>query len=166
MGTSYSDVTTSANTAVRNPDVRLININVAAFDASKHLALSLVGDALVTLEELLDLLDGYHVEADYRMQAERLHGEWDNEVERIYNIRHTPLPSQGELIGAVNELSDPSAIMVCAAGSLPGDLHKLWRTRHPQNYHMENGYSCMGYEIAWGPGIKKAAAWEHAYGCE
>src|SRR5258706_12320522 len=157
IGTRYSDFTTSSKTAFRNPDVRFININVAAFDASKHLALSLVGDALVTLEELLDLLDGYHVEADYRMQAERLHGEWDNEVERIYNIRHTPLPSQGELIGAVNELSDPSAIMVCAAGSLPGDLHKLWRTRHPKNYHMEYGYSCMGYEIAGGLGIKMAA---------
>ncbi len=156
IGTRYSDFTTSSKTAFRNPDVRFININVAAFDASKHLALPLVGDALVTLEELLDLLDGYHVEADYRMQAERLHGEWDNEVERIYNIRHTPLPSQGELIGAVNELSDPSAIMVCAAGSLPGDLHKLWRTRHPKNYHMEYGYSCMGYEIAGGLGIKMA----------
>ncbi len=156
IGTRYSDFTTSSKTAFRNPDVRFININVAAFDASKHLALPLVGDALVTLEELLDLLDGYHVEADYRMQAERLHGEWDNEVERVYNIRHTPLPSQGELIGAVNELSDPSAIMVCAAGSLPGDLHKLWRTRHPKNYHMEYGYSCMGYEIAGGLGIKMA----------
>jgi 3D-(3,5/4)-trihydroxycyclohexane-1,2-dione acylhydrolase (decyclizing) len=157
IGTRYSDFTTSSKTAFENPGVRFININVAAFDASKHLALPLVGDAQVTLEELLDLLDSYSVEANYRSQAEQLHGEWDREVERIYRAHHTPLPSQGELIGAVNELSDPSAIMVCAAGSLPGDLHKLWRTRHPKNYHMEYGYSCMGYEIAGGLGIKMAA---------
>jgi 3D-(3,5/4)-trihydroxycyclohexane-1,2-dione acylhydrolase (decyclizing) len=157
IGTRYSDFTTSSKTGFQNPAVRFINLNVAAFDASKHLALPLVGDALVTLEELLDLLDGYSVEANYRAQAERLHAEWDTEVERIYNIRHMPLPSQGELIGAVNELSEPSAIMVCAAGSLPGDLHKLWRARHPKNYHLEYGYSCMGYEIAGGLGIKMAA---------
>ena len=157
IGTRYSDFTTSSKTAFQNPEVRFININVTAFDASKHLALPLVGDARVTLEELLDLLDSYSVEANYRTQAERLHAEWDSEVERTYNVRHTPLPSQGELIGAVNELSDPSAIMVCAAGSLPGDLHKVWRARHPKNYHMEYGYSCMGYEIAGGLGIKMAA---------
>ncbi len=157
IGTRYSDFTTSSKTAFQNPEVRFININVTAFDASKHLALPLVGDARVTLEELLDLLDSYSVEANYRTQAERLHAEWDSEVERTYNVRHTPLPSQGELIGAVNELSDPSAIMVCAAGSLPGDLHKVWRVRHPKNYHMEYGYSCMGYEIAGGLGIKMAA---------
>src|SRR5438067_574200 len=157
IGTRYSDFTTSSKTAFQNPEVRFININVAAFDASKHLALPLVGDAKVTLEELLELLAGYFVEASYRAQAEQLHAEWDREVERIYHIRHTPLPSQGELIGAVNELSDPSAIMVCAAGSLPGDLHKLWRARHPKNFHLEYGYSCMGYEIAGGLGIKMAA---------
>src|SRR2546422_2806625 len=157
IGTRYSDFTTSSKTAFQHPDVRFININVAAFDASKHLALPLVGDALATLEELLELLTGYHVDESYRAQAERLHAEWDAEVERIYDIRHTPLPSQGELIGAVNELSSPDAIMVCAAGSLPGDLHKLWRARHPKNYHLEYGYSCMGYEIAGGLGAKMAA---------
>jgi 3D-(3,5/4)-trihydroxycyclohexane-1,2-dione acylhydrolase (decyclizing) len=163
IGTRYSDFTTSSKTAFQNPAVRFININVAEFDAAKHLALPLVGDAQVTLEELLSLLDSYHVEADYRAQAERLHGEWDAEVERIYNIRNTPLPSQGELIGAVNELSSPDAIMVCAAGSLPGDLHKVWRARHPKNYHLEYGYSCMGYEIAGGLGIKMAAPERDVY---
>ncbi len=163
IGTRYSDFTTSSKTAFQNPEVRFININVAPLDASKQFALPLVGDAKVTLEELLELLEPldksgvYRVEASYRAQAERLHAEWDAEVERIYAIRHMPLPSQGELIGAVNERSAPDAIMVCAAGSLPGDLHKVWRARHPKNYHMEYGYSCMGYEIAGGLGIKMAA---------
>ena len=130
---------------------------MSAFDAAKHTALSLVGDAQVTLEELLPLLAGYSVEPDYRSTSERLHEAWEEEVERIYSIRNTPLPSQGELIGAVNERSSPEAIMVCAAGSLPGDLHKLWRARHPKNYSLEYGYSCMGYEIAGGLGIKMAA---------
>jgi 3D-(3,5/4)-trihydroxycyclohexane-1,2-dione acylhydrolase (decyclizing) len=78
-------------------------------------------------------------------------------------VRNEPLPSQGELIGAVNELSSPDAIMVCAAGSLPGDLHKLWRARHPKNYHLEYGYSCMGYEIAGGLGAKMAAPHRDVY---
>ncbi len=157
IGTRYSDFTTSSKTAFENPEVRFVNINVTEFDAAKHHALSLVGDAKATLEELLVLLDGHHVDESYRSQAGQLHSAWEAEVARIYAIRHTPLPSQGELIGAVNEHSDPGAIMVCAAGSLPGDLHKLWRARHSKNYHMEYGYSCMGYEIAGGLGAKMAA---------
>ncbi len=156
IGTRYSDFTTASKTQFQHPDVRFVNINVAEFDAYKHAALPLVGDARVTLEELLELLEGYQVDEAYRAQAQRLHEEWEAEVDRIYAIRHQPLPSQGELIGAVNELSDPDGVMVCAAGSLPGDLHKLWRARHPKNYHLEYGYSCMGYEIAGGLGIKMA----------
>ncbi len=150
IGTRYSDFTTASKTAFQHPEVHFINLNVTEFDASKHLALPLVGDAKATLEELLALIDGYRVEESYRTQVEQLHTAWDAEVERIYAARNAPLPSQGELIGAVNELSAPDAIMVCAAGSLPGDLHKLWRARHPKNYHLEYGYSCMGYEIAGG----------------
>jgi 3D-(3,5/4)-trihydroxycyclohexane-1,2-dione acylhydrolase (decyclizing) len=163
IGTRYSDFTTASKTAFQHPDLRFININVASFDAAKHQALGLIGDARAALEELAQLLEGYHVDVEYRALAERLHGEWDAEVEQIYSLRLEPLPSQGELIGAVNELSDPSAIMVCAAGSLPGDLHKLWRARHPKNYHMEYGYSCMGYEIAGGLGIKMAAPERDVY---
>src|SRR5262249_20681308 len=129
----------------------------------KHLALALVGDAQATLEELATALAGYHVEADYEACARALHDEWEREVDRLYAIRNTPLPSQSELIGAVNDVSSPEAIMVCAAGSLPGDLHKLWRARHPKNYHMEYGYSCMGYEIAGGLGIKMAAPERDVY---
>jgi 3D-(3,5/4)-trihydroxycyclohexane-1,2-dione acylhydrolase (decyclizing) len=163
IGTRYSDFTTASKTAFQQPGVRFININVTEFDAAKHFALSLVGDARASLAELAELLEGYHVAAEYRAQAERLHAEWDAEVARIYAIRNTPLPSQGELIGAVNDLGDPAGIMVCAAGSLPGDLHKLWRARHPKNYHMEYGYSCMGYEIAGGLGIKMAAPEREVY---
>jgi 3D-(3,5/4)-trihydroxycyclohexane-1,2-dione acylhydrolase (decyclizing) len=157
IGTRYSDFTTASKTQFQHPNVRFININVTEFDAGKHYGLPVVGDARATLEELAQMLDGHHVDAAFQQEAEDLHALWEAEVDRIYAIRNTPLPSQGELIGAVNELSDPSAIMVCAAGSLPGDLHKLWRSRHPKNYHMEYGYSCMGYEIAGGLGAKMAA---------
>ena len=163
IGTRYSDFTTASKTAFQNPAVRFININVAEFDAHKHLALPLVGDARVVLEELTLLLSGYRVAADYRAHAQSRHDEWEAEVSRIYNIRHQPLPSQGELIGAVNELGDPEGVMVCAAGSLPGDLHKLWRARHPKQYHLEYGYSCMGYEIAGGLGIKIADPGREVY---
>lgn len=157
IGTRYSDFTSASKTAFQDPDVRFININVTEFDAYKHVALPLIADARVTLEELTDLLKGHQVEKNYREQAQQLHDEWQQEVDRIYAIRNELLPSQGELIGVVNELSEPDAIMINAAGSMPGDLHKLWRTRHPKNFHLEYGYSCMGYEIAGGLGIKMAA---------
>ena len=157
IGTRYTDFTTASKTLFRNPDVRFVNLNVAEFDAAKHSGLALVGDARVTLEELLPLLEGWQVAPDYRAQAERRNREWDEEVERIYHLGHAPLLSQGEVIGAVNTLSRPRDVVLCAAGSLPGDLHKLWRTRDPKGYHLEYGYSCMGYEIAGGMGVKMAA---------
>lgn len=163
VGTRYSDFTTASKTAWQNPDVRFININVAEFDAGKHYGLPVVGDAKVTLEELHELLEGYAVDPAYRAEAQRLHDEWDAEVQRIYDIRLSPLPSQGELIGVINELADPDAILVNAAGSMPGDLHKLWRATHPKNFHMEYGYSCMGYEIAGGLGAKMAAPEREVY---
>ena len=156
IGTRYSDFTTASKTAFQNPGVRFININVAEFDAYKHKALALVGDARVTLVELMAALEGYHTGTAYEAAAKALHDEWESEVQRIYDIRHEPQVSQGELIGAVNDSGDPEAVMVCAAGSLPGDLHKLWRSRHPKQYHLEYGYSCMGYEIAGGLGVKMA----------
>ena len=157
IGTRYSDFTSASKTAFQNPDVRFVNINVAEFDAYKHAALPLIADARVTLEELMGLLKGHHVGPDYQKKAQQLHKEWQEEVDRVYAIRNQPLPSQGELIGVVNELSEPDAVMINAAGSMPGDLHKLWRTRHSKNFHLEYGYSCMGYEIAGGLGIKMAA---------
>lgn len=163
IGTRYSDFTTASKTAFAEANVRFVNINVAEFDSHKHGALPLIGDARVTLQQLAEHLQDHTVADDYRQQAKRLHDEWEAEVDRIYAIRNQPLVSQGELIGAVNELGDPGGVMVCAAGSLPGDLHKLWRSRHPKNYHLEYGYSCMGYEIAGGLGIKMAAPDREVY---
>jgi len=163
IGTRYSDFTTASKTAFQHPQVRFINVNVAEFDAAKQGGLMLIGDARATLEELIAALAGYRVDPAYSATAHALHDAWEQEVARIYAIRHTPLPSQGELIGAVNEASHADAIMVGAAGSLPGDLHKLWRARHPKNYHLEYGYSCMGYEIAGGLGAKMAAPERDVY---
>ena len=156
IGTRYSDFTSASKTAFQNPDVRFININVAEFDAYKHAALPLTGDALVTLEELRSAVAGHRVEEDYRAKIVQFRTEWEQEVDRIYGIRKGPPISQGEVIGVVNAAVQTRDTMVCAAGSLPGDLHKLWRTNRPGGYHLEYGYSCMGYEIAGGLGVKMA----------
>ena len=163
IGTRYSDFTTASKTLFQNPAVRFININVASFDAAKLQALALVGDARVTIEELSELLGELRIDTEYREQIAHLRAGWESEVDRIYAIRHAPLLSQGEVIGAVNEYGDPGAVMVCAAGSLPGDLHKLWRARHTKQFHIEYGYSCMGYEIAGGLGVKMAAPEREVY---
>ena len=157
IGTRYSDFTTASKTQWQNPNVRFVNINVAEFDANKHCAMPVQGDACAVLEELGEALSGFQTDAAYQAKARALHDAWEAEVDRIYAIRNTPLTSQGELVGAINEIGRPESIMVCASGSLPGDLHKLWRSRHPKNYHLEYGYSCMGYEIAGGLGVKMAA---------
>ncbi|MGB8011859.1 MAG: 3D-(3,5/4)-trihydroxycyclohexane-1,2-dione acylhydrolase (decyclizing) [Terriglobales bacterium] len=156
IGTRHSDFTTASKTAFQNPDVRMININVAEFDASKHAALPLVADARTALDELSTALSSYRVAGSYASEIARLRDEWTSEVDRIYARRHGPPLSQGEVIGLLNSALGPRDVIVCAAGSLPGDLHKLWRTRDPKNYHMEYGYSCMGYEIAGGLGVKMA----------
>ncbi len=163
VGTRWSDFTTASKTAFQNPEVRFVNINVADFDAHKHAGLALVGDARSTLDTLSEALAGFEVEAKYREQTAEASQEWDREVERLYSLGHGPLPAQSEVIGAVNSFSEPEDVVVCAAGSMPGDLHKLWRTRDPKSYHVEYGYSCMGYEIAGGLGIKMAAPEREVY---
>jgi 3D-(3,5/4)-trihydroxycyclohexane-1,2-dione acylhydrolase (decyclizing) len=156
IGTRYSDFTTASKTAFQNPSVRFININVAEFDAYKHSALPLTGDARLTIAELQDALGSYSVEDSYRARTNDFRVRWEVEVDRIYGVQKTPPVTQGEVIGIVNNFTKPSDIVICAAGSLPGDLHKLWRTRQPGGYHMEYGFSCMGYEIAGGLGVKMA----------
>jgi 3D-(3,5/4)-trihydroxycyclohexane-1,2-dione acylhydrolase (decyclizing) len=155
IGTRYSDFTTASRTAF--PEARFVNVNVAAFDSAKHAGLAITADARETLRVLYRALDGWTTDATYREDAARLATEWDATVERAYHLGNTPLPAQSEVLGAVNDASAPHDVVVCAAGSMPGDLHKLWRTRDPKGYHVEYGYSCMGYEIAGGLGAKLAA---------
>jgi 3D-(3,5/4)-trihydroxycyclohexane-1,2-dione acylhydrolase (decyclizing) len=156
IGTRYSDFTTCSKSAWQNPDVKFININVAEFDAFKHAALPVVGDAKVTMEELLELLEGYAVDAAYRERVANYNKEWDDIVTKTYTLGHGVPVSQGEVVGAVNDFSEPTDVVLCAAGSLPGDLHKLWRTQDPKGFHLEYGYSTMGYEVAGGLGAKMA----------
>ena len=157
VGTRWTDFTTGSHTLFANPDVRFVNVNVARADATKHAGVPVVADARVALEALRSALSGHRVEDAYSEEiAARVSG-WDAEVNRIYHLDHAPLPSQGEVIGAVNEIAGPRDVVVCAAGSMPGDLHKLWRTKDSKGYHVEYGYSCMGYEIAGGLGVKMAA---------
>jgi 3D-(3,5/4)-trihydroxycyclohexane-1,2-dione acylhydrolase (decyclizing) len=163
IGTRYSDFTSASKTAFQNPAVRFININVAEFDAYKHGALALTGDARVTLEELGEAVQGHKIEESYRDRIDGFRSAWEKEVERIHAWRKEPPITQGEVIGVLNSFSESSDIIVCAAGSLPGDLHKLWRTKEPGGYHMEYGYSCMGYEIAGGLGAKMAAPSRQVY---
>jgi 3D-(3,5/4)-trihydroxycyclohexane-1,2-dione acylhydrolase (decyclizing) len=156
IGTRYSDFTTASRTVFANPDVRFVNVNVTGFDAFKHAAMPVVADARETLAVLQERLRGWSVDPGYRALATRLSVEWDAVVERAYSLGHGPKPAQSEVIGVVNELSGPRDVVICAAGSMPGDLHKLWRTRDAKGYHVEYGYSCMGYEIAGGLGAKLA----------
>jgi len=163
VGTRYSDFTSASKTAFQNPEVRFININVAEFDAGKHGGLPVVADARFALEELAVAVAGYQVCAGYKERISRFRDEWEKEVDRLFRLKHGPPVSQSEVIGVVNSVSEPRDVMVCAAGSLPGDLHKLWRTRDPKGYHLEYGYSCMGYEIAGGLGVKMAAPEREVY---
>jgi 3D-(3,5/4)-trihydroxycyclohexane-1,2-dione acylhydrolase (decyclizing) len=155
VGTRYSDFTTGSRSVFAAEDVRFVNLNIAAFDAAKHSGVALVADARAGLEALGGL--DFEVDPGYRARARELADDWDRAVQRAYHLGHRPLPAQSEVLGVVNEISGPRDVVVCAAGSMPGDLHKLWRTRDPKGYHVEYGYSCMGYEIAGGLGVKLAA---------
>src|SRR5213596_3710897 len=163
IGTRWTDFTTASHTVFGNAHVHFINLNVLDFDAHKNSGLALVGDARAGINALGARLRGYAVDASYRDLAARLNKEWDREVDRLYHLGHGPLPAQSEVIGAVNDAAKPGDVVVCAAGSMPGDLHKLWRARDPKGYHVEYGFSCMGYEIAGGLGVKLAAPEREVY---
>jgi 3D-(3,5/4)-trihydroxycyclohexane-1,2-dione acylhydrolase (decyclizing) len=156
VGTRWSDFATGSHRIFANPDVRFVNVNVAAVDAFKHAATPVVADARTALVALREALTGWQVDDAYRRAAAEHNRAWDAKVEDVYRAGHGPLPSQGEVIGAVNDAAEPRDVVVCAAGSMPADLHKLWRTRDPKGFHLEYGYSCMGYEIPGGLGIKLA----------
>jgi 3D-(3,5/4)-trihydroxycyclohexane-1,2-dione acylhydrolase (decyclizing) len=163
IGTRWTDFTTASNTAFQHPQLRVVNVNVAAFDAVKRGGLALVGDARATLGALAQRLVGHAVDDVYRDEARALIDDWDREVARLASLGHKPRPAQSEVIAAVNDAAAPRDVVVCAAGSMPGDLHKLWKTLDPKGYHVEYGYSCMGYEIAGGLGVKLAAPEREVY---
>ena len=155
VGTRWSDFTTSSSSAFAAA-ARFINLNVAGFDAAKQSAIPLVADARAGLDELAAALTGWQADTAYQARAATLTADWNAEVDRAYQLGHGPRPAQSEVIGAVNEACERGDVVVCAAGSMPGDLHKLWRPRGADGYHVEYGYSCMGYEIAGGLGVKMA----------
>lgn len=157
VGTRYSDFTTASKTIFQNRDVNFININTAEFDSFKHGALPLTGDAREVLQALAAALGDYRVNARYDRAVFELRKEWDAEVDRLFHSGAEGLPAQCEVIGALNEFMRPQDVIVNAAGSAPGDLHKLWRAHDNKSYHMEYGYSCMGYELPAALGIKLAA---------
>ncbi len=157
VGTRWSDFTTASRSLFADPSVRFVNLNVAPVDAVKHAGVALLADALPGLAALRAALEGWTVQPQHRRRAAELARDWDAVVERAYHLGHGPPLAQSEIIGAVNEVSEPRDVVVCAAGSMPGELHRLWRTRDPKGYHVEYGYSCMGYEIAGGLGVKLAA---------
>ena len=163
IGTRYSDFTTISKSAFQHPNVKFININITEFDSFKHGALPLVGDAKAILEIINTKLGDFKVTDDYRKKVEQFNTSWDDYVSEMYAEKNIIPAFQGEVIGAINTFSDADDIMICAAGSLPGDLHKLWRTRNPKGFHLEYGYSCMGYEIAGGLGAKMARPESEVY---
>jgi 3D-(3,5/4)-trihydroxycyclohexane-1,2-dione acylhydrolase (decyclizing) len=166
VGTRWSDFTTASHSAFQDPDVRFVNVNVAAFDAGKHSGLPVLADAHVALEQLHAALAGWRVEGEWERRAHEEALAWGEEVQRLVapDERHVP-PSQAEIIGAINDAAGETGVVVNAAGSAPGDLHKLWRARDPagKGYHVEYGYSCMGYEIPGGMGVKLAAPEREVY---
>jgi 3D-(3,5/4)-trihydroxycyclohexane-1,2-dione acylhydrolase (decyclizing) len=156
IGTRYSDFTSASRTAFNNPGVRFVNVNVASIDSVKQGGVSVVSDAREAIEALGVALSDYSVSDDYRVRTADLAKEWDDTVTAAYKLDDGAALNQNQVIGLANTLSDPRDVVVCAAGSMPGDLHKLWRTRDRKGYHVEYGFSCMGYEVAGGIGAKMA----------
>ncbi|MGV9313661.1 3D-(3,5/4)-trihydroxycyclohexane-1,2-dione acylhydrolase (decyclizing) [Streptomyces sp. NPDC003691] len=169
VGTRWSDFTTASATLFQNPAVRFVNLNITSFDAHKMAGLPVVADARATLEELTEALTGAPAEESdapgtHRVPAEYEHGyrERKEEWERLVDAAYAPgdpgaRPTQSQVLGALSDLVTGDDIVINAAGSLPGDLHKLWRARSADQYHVEYGYSCMGYEIPAAIGVALAA---------
>ena len=156
IGTRYSDFTTASKTAFQNPNVKFVNINLFEMDSFKHNGIPVVADAKATLEELTTALMEYHVQPSFTKKIKSLKEEWEEETDRLFNLDHLPIPAQSEVIGAIWQIAGDRDVILSAAGSHPGDLHKLWRTHTPNSYQVEYGYSCMSYEIPAAIGVKMA----------
>lgn len=157
VGTRYTDFTTASHTAFRNPDVRFVNLNVKAFDAAKHSAEMVVADARAGLDALREALAGWQAPAEHGERARALRDQWEELVAPCFAPHDQELPAQTEIFGALNELMGDEDVVINAAGSMPGDLQALWKARSPRQYHLEYGYSCMGYELPASLGVKMAA---------
>jgi len=157
VGTRYSDFTTASGTLFQHPDVRFVNLNIAAFDAHKLAARTLVCDARTGLRALLEGLADHRVDSAYEAEYRAGKGRWEQVVEAAYaaDDEHA-VPTQTQVLGALDAVVGDDDVVINAAGSLPGDLHKLWRARSPRQYHLEYGYSCMGYEIPAAIGVQQA----------
>ena len=156
VGTRLGDFTSGSRSLI-NPNAKIVSLNVASFDAIKHKSQALVGDAKSTLPLLSKALQGWKIEPSWIKKAEAERVNWQQVVDKVTTDRGTSLPSDAEVVGAVNRAAGEKDMVVCAAGGLPGELQKLWRTRYNRGYHMEYGYSCMGYELAGGLGAKMAS---------
>lgn len=156
VGTRLGDFASGSRSLI-NPNAKIVSINVASFDAIKHTSQALVGDAKLTLALLNEALNGWQAESAWADKAETERVKWQKVVDKVTTDRGTNLPSDAEVVGAVNRAAGEKDMVVCAAGGLPGELQKLWRTRYHRGYHMEYGYSCMGYELAGGLGAKMAS---------
>lgn len=156
VGTRLQDFTTGSRSLFQDPAMRLIQMNVASFDVAKHNAVPVVGDAKAGLEELSRRLDSHRAPAVWGEGLRRRISDWTQTAESVLADTGSGLPSDAQVIGGVNRAATPDEIIVCAAGGLPGELHKLWRASQVGGYHLEYGYSCMGYEIAGGLGVKMA----------
>jgi 3D-(3,5/4)-trihydroxycyclohexane-1,2-dione acylhydrolase (decyclizing) len=157
VGTRFADFTTGSWALFKNPDRRLISVNVQPFDAMKHHALPVVGDARTALAALDAELDAWKAPRAWSDEAAKAKAEWEATAARYTAPTNAPAPTDAEVLGALMRKGEKSDVVVCAAGGLPGELHKLWRAGAPLGYHVEYGYSCMGYEIAAGIGVKMAA---------
>ena len=156
VGTRFADFTTGSWALFKNADRRLISVNVQAFDAAKHHALSVVGDARTALAALDSKLDAWKAPRAWSDEAVKAKTEWEASAARYTAPTNAPAPTDAEVLGALMRSGEKSDVVVCAAGGLPGELHKLWRAGAPLGYQVEYGYSCMGYEIAGGIGVKMA----------
>ncbi len=156
VGTRLQDFTTGSWSLFADPTRRIVGLNVQLFDAGKHRAEPLISDARVGLFELAAALGSWRAPEAWGAKAGRAVAAWTETAEHHTAAANEGLPSDAQVIGAVQRKAQASDILVCAAGGLPGELHKLWRPGAPGGYHLEYGYSCMGYEIAGGLGVKLA----------
>lgn len=163
VGTRLTDFPTASKTAFQHPRVRFVCVNLCEMDAYKHAALPVVSDAKTTLQALGKELVGFRVSARYAAAVEKRRLAWNREVDRLFDLQGTSRLIQSEVLGLLSRFLGPRDVVVCASGSLPGDLHKLWRVRAEGSYHLEYGYSCMGYEVAGALGVKMAQSDREVY---